>query len=82
VGFALVVLDDQREQIEPVRLRCARLRLAVELAFDLVEGLVVFGFGADWTDHFLRHDTVSGLMQSAAIGVNRIRVSGRSKLKV
>src|ERR1700726_1440155 len=63
-ALALVVLDDQREKIEPIRLRCARSRLALEGTLELFERLIVFGFGTNWTDHFLRHDTVSGSTRS------------------
>src|ERR1700681_1454541 len=63
-ALALVVLDDQREKIEAIHFRCARFWFVFEVPLDLFKGLVVFRFGTNWTDHFLRHDTVSGSMQS------------------
>ena len=32
--------------------------------FDLLERRVIVGFRANWTDHFFRHDTISGSMRS------------------
>jgi hypothetical protein len=63
-ALALVVLDDQCEKIEAVRFLCARLRFVFEVPLDLFKGFVVFGFGTNWTNHFFRHDTVSGSMRS------------------
>src|SRR5260221_11938906 len=63
-ALAFVVLDDQREKIEAIRLRRTRLRVGFEVPLDLFERLVVFGFGTNRTDHFLRHDTVSGSIRS------------------
>src|SRR5213080_4237368 len=63
-ALAFVVLDDQCEKIEAVRLRRTHLRFVVEIPLDLFESLVVFGFGTNRTDHFFRHDTVSGSMRS------------------
>jgi len=63
-ALALVVLDGQREKIKPIGFRCARFWLAFEVTLDLFERLVVFGLGTNWTDHLLRHDTVSGSMRS------------------
>jgi hypothetical protein len=40
-ALALVVPDDQREKIEPIRLRRARLWFAFDVPLDLLEGLIV-----------------------------------------
>jgi hypothetical protein len=43
----LVVLDDQRQQIEAVSFNAAKFRLVVEIAFDFVNRSFVVGFRAD-----------------------------------
>src|SRR5215831_7020239 len=63
-ALTLEVLDDQREEVEAVGVRRARLGFVFEVSFDLVERRVVVGFGANRTDQFFRHDTVSGSMRS------------------
>src|SRR5581483_10443992 len=62
--LALIVLDNQRQQIEAIGLGAARLWLVVEITFDLVERSVIIGFRAKRTNYFLPHVTVSGSMRS------------------
>jgi hypothetical protein len=46
------------------------------MLFDLFERLVVFSFVANWTDHFLRHDTVSGSTPPGRRAINSDRSAG------
>ena len=51
-ALALVVLDDQCEKIEAIRLLGARFRFVFEVPLDLFKGLVVFGFGSELVESF------------------------------
>jgi hypothetical protein len=46
-SLTLVVLDNQREEIEAVGFRRARFGLTFEISFDLVERRIVVGLGAN-----------------------------------
>src|SRR5882757_1401327 len=61
---ALVVFDDQCQKVETIGVRRARRRFAFEVSLNLFERRFVLGFGVKWTDHFFRHETVSGSMWS------------------
>ena len=63
-ALALVVFDDQCEKIKTIGLRCPGLRFVLEVPLDLVQRYVVVRFGVKWTDHFFRHEMVSGSMRS------------------
>jgi hypothetical protein len=63
-------------------LRGARLWFAFEVPLDLFERRVIVGFGAKRTDHFFRHDTVSGLMRSYSAWVPMNFTSTRSRYEL
>src|SRR5690242_15157902 len=56
----LVVLDDECQQVEAVRLRRPKLWLLIEVRFDLVKRRLIIGLCTQGTDRFFRHETVSG----------------------
>src|ERR1700676_3628844 len=52
------------KKIKTIGLRRPRVRFVLEIPLDLVQRHVVVRLGVKWTDHFFRHEMVSGSMRS------------------